>query len=85
MIHPGPPQIEPGVYPGGVVIHVYDVPSGVLVTTSMSRSLAEASHNAATDADVTVLFARPDRWGVCLVAYDGDTGERFDADDWGAR
>jgi hypothetical protein len=77
VIRPGPQSITPGICPGGVVIHVYAVPSQVLLLSQRigprDDVYAAAERAAAVDAAA-----------VCLVAYDGDTGERYSADDWTA-
>jgi hypothetical protein len=78
MIHPGPPTIRPGMCPGGVVIHVYaatDPP--VLLLTRCYRSGDPIEKSAERDANATA-----DTEAVCLVAYDGDTGDRYSAIDW---
>ena len=82
MIHPGPIEIEPMQCPGGVVIHVYGVPSGVLLNTSAAASTAEACFNAGIDHMVAERQRPEMDNGFCLVAYDGDTGRRFTADEW---
>ena len=84
MIRPGPPNIGPGACPGGVVIHIYAAREPpVLLTVSDIGPDDHPEQAAAAAADVTALLA--DGSAVCLVAYDGDTGERFTADEWMAR
>jgi hypothetical protein len=56
-----------------VVIHVYDVPSAVLLLTREVGSREECERLAA--ADSAWVAALTDT--CCLVAYDGDTGERM--------
>lgn len=77
-VQPGPPSIEPGTCPGGVVVHIYTatVPP-VLVLTSNVRP-----DDACPLADKAVHDReRVDAWTagapVCLVGYDGDTGQRL--------
>jgi hypothetical protein len=79
MIRPGPPALEPNAAPGGVVFHVYAVPSGDLLAVSSAATPIQAAYVAGMDADLVALAHAGD---VCLVAYDGDTGERYDADAW---
>ena len=83
MIRPGPPTLDPGAAPGGVVIHVYGVPSGHLLTCSAVTNLAHVEAIARADAARAESLADPDDDGLCLVAYDGDTGARYTAEDWG--
>jgi hypothetical protein len=84
MIRPGPASIEPGAAPGGVVIHVYAVPSARLLIESHATTLADAAYRAGLDADDVTAQLRADDAGVCLVAYDGDTGARYTAEQWTA-
>jgi len=80
FIRPGPARIEPGACPGGVVIHVYTatVPP-VLITTHALRPGDDVAATAEQDAAVFDAFTAE---ASCLVAYDGDTGERFSAEAW---
>lgn len=74
ITRPGPSWLAPGLAPDGVVVRVYAVPSCALL---LERRLS-------TDADVEALaegdaeFALALESVVCLVAYDGDTGQRLD-------
>ena len=78
MIRPGPASIEPGTHPGGVVIHVYEVPSQRLLAVSNARGTdAELRVIALADADAVERRIDVAADGVCLVAFDGDTGERM--------
>ena len=78
-IRPGPPSIAPGQCPGGVVIHVYAVPSGVLVATSAIHPGDDVAAFAERDAATyDALMAD----AACLVGYDGDTGERYPVEAW---
>jgi hypothetical protein len=79
VISPGPPSLEPGAAPGGVVIHVYAVPSGLLLAVSTNATPTQAAYAAGLDAAAVALAYAGD---VCLVAYDGDTGARYTADAW---
>jgi len=75
LIQPGPPALEPGLRPGGVVIHVYattDPPT--LVTEQLLGPGDDIELAAHAGAGMVEKLAPGD---VCLVAYDGDTGERM--------
>jgi hypothetical protein len=76
-IRPGPPSIGPGIMPGGVVIQVYSVPTQRLLVTRHARDQDEVERYAVADAAAAERRMWPDDVGVCLVAYDGDTGERM--------
>jgi hypothetical protein len=78
VIRPGPLSLPPGQCPGGVVIHVYSVPSCVLLLTQHVPVTANVEH-AAVAAGERVANVPTD---VCLVAFDGDSGERYSAGDW---
>ena len=54
ITRPGPAAILPGMIPGGVVIHVYAVPTGRHLLTRMTRSAAETEHHATEDADAAM-------------------------------
>jgi len=77
VIRPGPPWIERGTYPGGIVIQIYtatDPPK--LLNTTMVRASDPVEDRA--DADAALVRRLIDADGaVCLVVYDGDTGERL--------
>jgi hypothetical protein len=73
VIRPGPAWLAPGVCPGGVVLRVYDVPSGVLVLERRLSSRADAEQLAGVDADFVMAMTD----ACCLVAWDGDSGQRL--------
>lgn len=76
-MRPGPTALAAGLNPGGVIIHVYGVPSQRLLVVRVARDQADvAAHASADAAAADRAMDRRDR-GVCLVAYDGDTGERM--------
>lgn len=77
-VRPGPLRIEPGRRPDGVVIHVYAVPTQRLLAITTAKTEAEAAYAAGMTADQTLAAMRDDEDAVCLVAYDGDTGDRMD-------
>lgn len=81
MTRPGPAAIPPGEYPGGVVIHIYDVPSGVLLSTSHLGPHDDLDADAERAAD-QVARLRSDGHAVCMVGFDGDTGTRYTPRDW---
>lgn len=72
MIRPGPPAIDPGGAPGGIVFHVYDL-AGVLLLTRRVGSQMGAELERLADLDADTAAGHGD---VVLVCYDGDTGER---------
>jgi len=82
MILPGPSEIEPGQCPGGVVVHVYGVPSGTLLNTSMAATEPMAAYNAGADYREAERNLPDGDVAFCLVAYNGDDGHRFTAVDW---
>jgi hypothetical protein len=79
VITPGPSSIDPDTAPGGLVVHAYRVPDGVLVFTQRLmgdyvESVPEYVETiACANADTAVADAP---CGVVLVFYDGDSGER---------
>ena len=75
---PGPPRIEPGQCPGGIVMRVYAIPSRTLIIEQKLRPAddIEAAATMAAELDAP-------GWAACLVAYDGDTGERAGPLEWG--
>ena len=82
LIRPGPPSIEPNSAPGGLVFHAYAVPSQrLLVVTGLGSAdiedMAEIGAQAERDSDAAFAALTEDEVGVCLVGYDGDSGERM--------
>lgn len=77
ITRPGPDRIEPGACPGGVVIDVYAVPSNLRVIRHHLRP-GDDIDGAATMAAGLDLPG----WAACLVAYDGDTGDRYPPGAW---
>ena len=76
---PGPPSIAPGQCPGGVVVHVYRRDGLCLVERPLPPGIRldpSAASVPAVDADIAVMLAESQ--DLCVVAYDGDTGERMD-------
>lgn len=77
MIRPGPTAIEPGRMPGGVVIHVYSVPTQRLLVERLAHSENEVEQYAGIDAAIADATMWPEDVGVCIVVYDGDSGKRM--------
>lgn len=76
MIFPGPDRIPSNQAPGGVVIHHYSA-------TEPPRLLSVVRLSALADdidrqADAALDEIGDVNAGICLVAYDGDTGDRMD-------
>lgn len=69
MIRPGPESIDPGACPGGVVIAHY-LSDGTLAAVAYLEPLGDIEAEAARAAKLV-------NGDVCLVAFDGDTGERM--------
>lgn len=72
-VYPGPQRIDPGLCPGGIVIHIYDVPSEELLLVRPLRPVEPVEMAAELDAEF-VMALTPN---CCLVSFDGDTGERI--------
>lgn len=78
----GPASIAPGGAPGGVVVHVYGLPSGALLTVSAITTAHDAQAIGEADGDRAIELADPGDDALYLVAYDGDTGERMATWPW---
>lgn len=80
-MRPGPPSISPSSAPGGVVVHVYSVPSERLLLVQLIGPGDDVDHAATVAAGQAMTLAQlehePDADGLCLVAYDGDDGSRM--------
>jgi hypothetical protein len=82
MIHPGPPFLERDVVPGGVILRCYSVPDQTLIFEQHLTDPCDVEAMAEQGADAA---AKHGAANVCLVAYDGDSGERLPlADIFGA-
>jgi hypothetical protein len=69
----GPEQLEPGLVPGGFVVHFYAVDGSLLYATTMDpRRDLEA--DAIRDADAVERIAGGRE--LVLVLFDGDSGRR---------
>lgn len=80
FISPGPDRIEPSQHPGGVVIHIYAATDPPLLVTTHKLGPGD-DIEAAAEGDAAAFDAFT-AGPSCLVAYDGDTGERFPAEAW---
>jgi len=69
-------MIEPGRCPGGVVIQVY------AAKTTPELIVEQRLHPGDDEAEAAEFAAGLYNGEVCLVAFDGDTGERFAREDW---
>lgn len=75
---PGPSKIDAGRAPGGVVIHIYNRAGELLVESAVAPH-DDVRTRAERDADLVI--AATGELDTCLVAFDGDSGERMP---WGA-
>lgn len=73
IIRPGPKSIERLACPGGIVIHVYNL-AGELLLESRVSSYEDAEGKADNDGAFVAAIEPGD---VCIVTFDGDTGERM--------
>lgn len=76
FVRPGPARLERNRCPGGIVVHVYAVPSGRLLLVAHLSPNDPIEQLAAADVRATFDALAADEDGVCLVAFDGDSGER---------
>jgi hypothetical protein len=83
MIRPGPIALPEGLCPDGVIIHIYatTVPPTLILTRRYGPD-DDMETGVRRDWATVEACGYP---GVCLVAFDGDTGDRFPADWWEAR
>ena len=87
MIHPGPPSIDPNVCPDGLVLHVYAVPADRSDNTRFlfDRALLPNMDNimeAIDDRERAESMLLPSEDALCLVIYDGDSGQRIQEMGW---
>jgi hypothetical protein len=75
IVRPGPERLAPGLAPGGWVAHVYGAEDGRLVYAMLLLPGDDLEHQAAADAEAVLGGLRPGE-ALCLVLFDGDTGER---------
>jgi hypothetical protein len=77
MIRPGPPWIERNQCPGGIVIWIYTATDPPLLLHKTHANPGEdIIERAELDGDTVRRMIAADT-AVCLVVYDGDTGERM--------
>jgi hypothetical protein len=82
MIFPGPPFIDPDTAPQGIVLHCYRVPQEELLFVQyLTGLLSDHEIDKLADEGTEAAF-REGATNVCLVAYDGDSGERLSVRDW---
>ena len=81
-MRPGPSRIARDVMPGGVVLHVYDRTGKLLTESRMGPGIDVAAEGERAAGHMLVLY---DVDTVCLVAYDGDSGDRWPTEAWHGR
>lgn len=79
LTRPGPTSIGAGEAVGGLVVHVYSVPDCELLHVGkLNGFLSDEDVERVILDDVTAAAAAvADHRQVCLVMYDGDSGERL--------
>lgn len=82
MIRPGPETIDAGQAPDGVVLRFYDVADGNLIVEQRIYVPSDLFSLADQARDQLDRRARPGP--IVLAVYDGDTGQRWSADDYRA-
>lgn len=78
MIRPGPLSLDAGLAPGGVVVRCYAVANSAL----LFEQRITPDSDVAEIADAGGVVAAEHGGNVCLVAFDGDSGERYDQRIW---
>ena len=73
LIRPGPAAIPPHSVPGGIMLHVYSVPDGECI---LIRGMDDFASEDEVESDAVFAGTVTDG-GVCIVVFDGDTGERW--------
>lgn len=74
-MRPGPARLAPHLAPGGYVAHVYGVDDGRLVYAATIQPGDDLEAAAIRDADAATAMLNAGE-AMCLVLFDGDTGER---------
>lgn len=77
MTRPGPPELEAGLAPGGLVVRIYTAVDEYELVAEQYLTLNDDPEALALEAALATQEVRTD--DVCLVVYDGDTGERWSA------
>jgi len=73
IVRPGPESIAADTAPDGVVVHCYSVPDAVLLFVQHLTPGCDLEALAVEAVDTAAEHAG----NVCLVAYDGDSGQRL--------
>lgn len=82
MIHPGPSAIDPGAAPDGIVLRCYSVPDQrLLFEQQLNGNLSDDDVEELANQGVETA-GEHGATNVCLVAYDGDSGQRIPLRDW---
>lgn len=75
MIRLGPIRLAANVCPGGIVVHVYGTADGRLLVEGVVNPWSSVEVVATHHAELAEAQLG-DGEGMCVVTYDGDTGER---------
>ena len=79
FVRPGPARIDPGEAVGGIVVHIYAVPSCDLL--HVGRLPGSVPPDRVVDLivdDVDIAMRKCEAYDeVCIVMFDGDTGDRL--------
>lgn len=73
FVRPGPAAVEPGQCSGGIILHHYAVPTQELLHVSHLIDVLGVEGQARADVELVHALWPGD---VCLVFFDGDSGER---------
>jgi hypothetical protein len=71
---PGPECLEPGIEPGGTIVHVYALPTNRLVSVSSFVTDADAVMKAEEDTSSPLAELQPGENAHAIVFFDGDSG-----------
>lgn len=82
VVRPGPSFIPAGEAPGGMVFHVYAVPSDLLLTMSCITPGDDVEAEAERAGALICELLDNASWATCVVAFDGDTGYRLRPGEW---
>jgi hypothetical protein len=75
-VRPGPEWIDPGRAPGGFVVRAYSTFGHMLTESCIGPDTDWAADSAASAIEAKAkLTMKQER--ICLVIYDGTTGERW--------
>lgn len=74
---PGPGRVPPGLAPGGLVLHIYGERGQRITEQRLPATLADGDIDGlAVRAAEAVRAALAEGEACCIVAYDGDSGDR---------